>query len=688
MSFLAPGAAIVAAAVTVPLLLALYLLKLRRRPVRVGSILFWPAAREDVQANVPLKWLRPSWLLLLHLLILAAFALALGRPVLVEGPRVAARVVLLLDTSASMSAVDEGQKESRLELAKKKALEVVDQLRHAGGRHEVCLVAFAAEARAATPFTGSKSVIEDSLAGVSGTDQPGSLAAALKLVDAISTGGTEESDAEPPTAILLSDGAFRDQGKLPPSATRMRFERVGPLQLGTRNSELGTGGDEQPTPTSIDNLGIVGFSARRDAEDPGVVRVFVDVLNANAVVVAAPVSLSIDGNVLERRAIVAPAAGLQRPGRVATTFELRNSDGGVVIASIGREDALASDNMAGLVLPPAQRPAIVLVEPDGAGGDRSITAAGWILEDALAELRARSFQAISASEYERRAEAGLMGVDLIVFDRVAPTKLPPVPTMSFGAVPPGLPVSAGGERGGTSVLYWQRPHPIMRNVSLDAVVIAKTTELVVAPAVSAGSAQQPGAAGDPPVELMRGRDGPLMVLVQADGGGIRRIVAGFDLAMSNWPLQAGFPIFLADAVDYLTLRADAAAGRAFRADEAVEVRVKPGSVGRVALKGPMNIVLREASAPASGAVLSAGVLGRAGVYVVEGQSALDRAVAVNVMDEVESSLASMAAVHVAGKAVEGVAGTASPREVWEWLVLAGLGLLVVEWFVYGRSARA
>ncbi|MFY7874007.1 MAG: dihydroxy-acid dehydratase, partial [Pirellula sp.] len=54
-----------------PLLLALYLLKLRRRPLRVVSTLFWPRASEDAQVNVPLRWLRPSWLLLLHLLALA-----------------------------------------------------------------------------------------------------------------------------------------------------------------------------------------------------------------------------------------------------------------------------------------------------------------------------------------------------------------------------------------------------------------------------------------------------------------------------------------------------------------------------------------------------------------------------------------------------------------------------------------
>src|SRR6185295_14599062 len=100
------------------------------------------------------------------------------------------------------------------------------------------------------------------------------------------------------------------------------------------------------------------------------------------------------------------------------------------------------------VLPPAQRPAIILVEPDVAAdaptGERALTAAGWILEDVLAELRSQTFQTISANEYERRAEGGMLaGIDLVVFDRVTPRKVPNMATISFGGVPPGLGVSAG-----------------------------------------------------------------------------------------------------------------------------------------------------------------------------------------------------------------------------------------------------
>ena len=228
----------------------------------------------------------------------------------------------------------------------------------------------------------------------------------------------------------------------------------------------------------------------------------------------------------------------------------------------------------------------------------------------------------------------------------------------------------------------------MRNVALDSVQIAQTTDIQIDPSIAPTTPTTRTT-----TELMRGSSGPLLILLQegpADSGGTRRLIAGFDLSLSNWPLQAGFPIFLADAVDFLTLRADAAAGRSFKTDEPVEVRTKPDSTGRVALKGPtpaLDLTLRQANATPSG-VLTAGILPKAGVYLVEGDSALDRAIAVNLTDETESALASPSTLEVAGKPVEGVTTAAAPREVWDWFVMAALGLLVVEWFVYARSVRA
>mgnify|MGYP002146759074 FL=1 len=55
MTFLAPTSSLLAAAVVLPLLVAMYLLKLRRRPLRVSSVLLWEKFGSDLQVNVPLN---------------------------------------------------------------------------------------------------------------------------------------------------------------------------------------------------------------------------------------------------------------------------------------------------------------------------------------------------------------------------------------------------------------------------------------------------------------------------------------------------------------------------------------------------------------------------------------------------------------------------------------------------------
>ena len=82
MNFLSPTSIAIAAGLTIPPLVALYFLKLKRTVHVVPSTLLWKKAIEDLHVNSPFQRLRASLLLLLQLLVLLAGVFALGKPML------------------------------------------------------------------------------------------------------------------------------------------------------------------------------------------------------------------------------------------------------------------------------------------------------------------------------------------------------------------------------------------------------------------------------------------------------------------------------------------------------------------------------------------------------------------------------------------------------------------------------
>jgi len=687
MSFLDPMSAIVGACIAVPVLLGLYLLKLRRRPVRVSSTLLWRAAAEDAQANVPLRWLRASWLLLLHLLIVTLLVTALGRPTLSARGTGRGRVVFLIDRSASMSCRDELPRATRLDSAKARAIELASRAVESGSL--VSVVSFAARAGVECGFTTSDAAVRRAIEGITPTDQPAELAVALRVTESLLDDGSEESTAERPSVCLISDGAFEAGDSPALSRGSVTFVPIGRAHPA--------------------NIGIVAMSARRDYDDPGAVRVFARLLSASADDSDVRVSLSLDGNVIERRSLRmaqhlgatsnpdAPQDFAGRAPEAVVTFQLRNADGGVATVTIDSPDSLSADNSASILLSPARRASIVLVKPDNQRDRPTIVPPG-LLEDALSQIDAASFVGMTAGEYERAAAVGALGsIDLFVFDRVRPRVVPPGASLSFGA---GLPITGlefvepSVPRTGEYILAWERAHPLLRDVALDQVFIASALD-------HAGPAPVGGSVRD----LATGPSGPLMVLTS--DGTYRRLVVAFDAADSNWQLQVSFAVFLASAVDYLTVRGEESAGRSFSTAEPVEILVP---------MGVSSVELRRATAPAvvmngaqslgepetserssvipvavppdrSGERVPVGMLEASGIYRVVPGTARD-VVAVNLVNANETACAVRSSVMVGGATVTSDPTGSVPREVWLWFVLGAAVLLVVEWVLYAVKARA
>jgi hypothetical protein len=327
---------------------------------------------------------------------------------------------------------------------------------------------------------------------------------------------------------------------------------------------------------------------------------------------------------------------------------------------------------------------VLVVAPGDDGQD-----ADTYLMSVLEAMDLRGLRRVGKEGYEemvRRAAApgsaplGTSGVpdardwDLVIFDRVRPESVPSHPSISFGAGLPlaGMSVTALEEEGGADrVVSWQRTHPVLRYVNLDQVLIAPPVQLTLP-----GEGAELG--GGKAEAVAWGGNGALIGVI--DGGVVRRVVVAFDIARSNWGPDFSFPVFLSNAVEYLTMRGDAAAGRFARTTEPVQVRAAPREK-EVVLEGPARLTapVRGEGAEASA---SFGQIERAGVYrVTGGPPGFDRVV-VNLCDETETLVRTSNDLPIAGMSRMMERGDGeNTREIWHWFVAMALVLLVVEWFL-------
>src|SRR4030095_2167212 len=129
----------------------LYFLKVRRRERTVSSLLLWHTSVRDREASTFFQRLHRDPLLILQLLALLALALALARPVATVMGQGARKVVIVLDTSASMKARDVAP--SRFEAARAGAAALVRGL---GEGAEVMVIEAGVQAKGTAARAGRR----------------------------------------------------------------------------------------------------------------------------------------------------------------------------------------------------------------------------------------------------------------------------------------------------------------------------------------------------------------------------------------------------------------------------------------------------------------------------------------------------------------------------------------------------
>jgi hypothetical protein len=244
------------------------------------------------------------------------------------------------------------------------------------------------------------------------------------------------------------------------------------------------------------------------------------------------------------------------------------------------------------------------------------------------------------------------GVDAWVFDRFAPRVAPAAPALLFrpGAVdwlPP-----ASGELRDTSVAAWSTTHPItdsvsLRDVSAEHALLIRT--VAHAQVIAADAARRP--------------------LILAAATGPRWIELAFSLQDSNLPLQAGFPAFLLNALNWMTGEPLASAsGLGW-----IELPVTHAKV--LDLQGKM-VPLRELPHASLVEALSPNF------YTAISPDHRVR-VAANLLDRAVSAINASRLADAPSAAPISVRGLYLPVP-WVALLLAAAALMLLEWWTYNR----
>ncbi len=637
--------------------------------------MLWERTVEDLQVNTPFRRLRASWLLFLQLLALLAILFAVADPVLETPADVARRLVLIIDRSASMQAIDgdlgaddprlddpEAPPPTRLDEAKARALEQIEQVGRRGGPEEAMVLTFGRDATVVAGFQTDRRLLRDAVLRIEASDERGDIAAALELADAYAATASEEEAIEAPDIAVISDRAID-----PANAGAVRANRLERIAVGD--------------PTSL-NVGVVALDIRRDVDDPTTAVLFARLVSTDdearstlLQITAASLTPDADGgNEIMHEArlpVELPAATETAPGEATITHRFPCPGGALVRATAATPDVLRVDNAATAVLPGPEGLRIAYVQP-GDGGDPFLLRLIEMTEPA-------ALRVISQPRYEAmtlESGAAARDYDFLIFDRVSPARLPDLPSLTVGAAPASVETIAPSSEGARTVFRWAREHPLLRYVALDNLRWRDFGAFELGPSAEA---------------LVVGPDGPVVITVGARG--IRHVVVGFELVRSNWPQDVSFAIFLQNVLDIV-----GGAGRGLVATTRepglpVSVRMQPG-VTRGVIRGPFEDGGGEMTVrvPPGRVRAITPALPRVGVYRIEGAASPDDVIAVSLLSDAESSGAAIASesdvFSAGGAAAGGLTDRQAPRPLWPWALGVALGLLVLEWLLYCARARS
>ena len=351
-------------------IIALYLLRMRRKDLRVPASFLWPERTDEIRANSLFQKLKFSWLLVLQLLALALLGFAFAQPQMKQKGLAGSVTCVVLDASASMNT-KEGTR-TRFEMGLDQVKQMISSA-SAGDR--LALIVAGSQPSVIFPLSSDPAKQNLALTKAKPTDADADVGEALRLAAAL-VGTTEKAQI-----VVLSDGVFSPVENFSPGKAGVRFSVIG------RETE---------------NLGIQALGST--ATDKGLL-LYCGVNNYGAKAKQASLNLYADGKLLD--SVKVDAA----PGKVWNKTVLAPPGVKVFEARLKSGDAFPTDDYA--------------VSLTSAGSSLRVLLVGkgdMFIEKALAlEARVTLERSDNVPNAEKKSSPGPGVYDIVIFDR-APTE--------------------------------------------------------------------------------------------------------------------------------------------------------------------------------------------------------------------------------------------------------------------------
>jgi hypothetical protein len=484
----------------------------------------------------------------------------------------------------------------------------------------MAVLAFSDHAEVMQSLTDDKAALRRAVNSIEAVDTDTRMGDSLAIARALALAN---KNAE---IYIISDGGIRETDFPLEDLPRVAFVGVG---------------------TQSNNVGIIDLDLRESVGRQRESELFVGVRNFSDRTRRTTLRLLLDGELVDAKELeLAPLASQSEIFRNITATDA------LVEVRLDVSDDLAADNVAYGILHLKREIDILLV-----------SAGNYFLERLLGVNEDFKVSRVAPASY-----APGQPYDLVIFDNWSPPEMGPGSYLMFRGVPPLDGVKASTQTVQNPLIVdWHRLHPLTRYVNFEPVSIESAMRLTV-PSWSQ--------------VLAEGIDAPMIVLFEDRH--LRCLVIAFSVFDSDWPLHISFPVFLSNAVRWLSAFSSGQVPLCYRAGETVRLN-PPSGEATVGIENPLGRTLA-VERDEAGEAFFAGTE-RAGLYTVRAGEDEAGQFAVNLLSEGESNTSPTKVLSFQGRLLESQPQRLrSNREVWFWFALAALIVLMIEWMIYCRRS--